>query len=71
MWAPRDRFPLHFIVFKQTASHIPHDGNVEQFFSRSGNLTDPNMDSDYLAALSLIGKNKDGYKPPAPEMFNK
>ena len=25
MWALRDKFPLHYIVFKQTASHIPHE----------------------------------------------
>lgn len=25
MWTLRDKFPLHFIVFKQTASHIPHE----------------------------------------------
>ena len=37
----QDRFPLHFIVFKQVSSHIPHEGNVEQLFSRSGYLSDP------------------------------
>ena len=26
----RHRFPLHFMVFKQTASHILHEANVEQ-----------------------------------------
>ena len=25
MWALKDRFPLHNIVFKQTACHIPHE----------------------------------------------
>ncbi len=30
MYKFRHRFPLHFIVFKQTASHIPHEANVEQ-----------------------------------------
>ena len=25
MWALKDRFPLHYIVFKQTACHIPHE----------------------------------------------
>ena len=28
----RQSFPLHFIVFKQTASHLPHEGNSEQLF---------------------------------------
>ena len=39
MWALRERFPLH--VFKQAASHLPHEANIEQFFSRAANLSDP------------------------------
>ena len=35
MWALRERFPLHFIVFKQTASHLGHEANVEQVFPPS------------------------------------
>ena len=31
----RLRFPLHFIVFKQVSSHIAHEANVEQYFSRA------------------------------------
>lgn len=31
----RDRFPLHFVVFKQVSSHIPHEANVEEYFSRA------------------------------------
>ena len=42
MWKLRHRFPLHFIVFKQMACHLPHEANVEQYFSRAGNLSDPN-----------------------------
>ena len=30
-----DRFPLHFIVFKQVSAHIAHEANVEEFFSRA------------------------------------
>ena len=30
MWSLRKRFPLHYIVFKQIASHLPHEANVEQ-----------------------------------------
>jgi hypothetical protein len=36
----RGAFPLHYTVFKQTAAHIPHEGNSEQLFSRSGALSD-------------------------------
>ena len=38
----RKSFPLHYQVFKQTASHLPHEGNSEQLFSRSGALSDDN-----------------------------
>ena len=54
-WELRERFPLHFIVFKQTAWHLSHEANVEQVFSRAGNLSDPNMDSEYLAHLVMVG----------------
>ena len=43
MYTFRNRFPLHYVVFKQTASHLPHEANVEQVFSRAGRLSDPNM----------------------------
>ena len=33
MWELRERFPLHFIVFKQTACHLSHEANVGQVFS--------------------------------------
>lgn len=33
MWALRESFPLHFIVFKQTACHLRHEANVEQVFT--------------------------------------
>ena len=36
MWAKRQEFPLHFFVFKQTASHLPHKANVEQIFFLGG-----------------------------------
>ena len=34
MWELRYRFPLHYIVFKQVSSHLPHEANVEEYFSR-------------------------------------
>ena len=42
--------------------------NVEQLFSRSGNLSDPNMDPEYLAILTSIGINKKVYKPSLSEI---
>ena len=44
VWHLRESFPLHYIVFKQTACHRSHEANVEQIFSRAGLLTDPNLD---------------------------
>eukprot|EP00966_Prymnesium_polylepis_P269885 6234860-Prymnesium_polylepis.2 len=26
LWAMRKDFPLHYFVFRQTASHLPHEG---------------------------------------------
>jgi hypothetical protein len=63
MWALRDRFPLHFLIFKQTACHLPHEANVEQVFSRAGNLSDPNMDPEFLAHLVMVLVNKKACKP--------
>ena len=58
MWAKRKDFPLHYFVFKQTASHLPHEGNVEQIFSLGGRLSDPNMNPSYLASLVFVGSNR-------------
>ena len=33
MWELRARFPMHFLVFKQMACHLPHEANVERRFS--------------------------------------
>ena len=56
----RQSFPLHYTVFKQTASHIPHEGNNEQLFSRSGYLSDDNgrMNPAHLAVWTSIGVNQ-------------
>ena len=35
MWALRNKFPLHYVIFQQTACHLPHEANVEQIFSRA------------------------------------
>ena len=41
----RKEFPLHHFVFMQPASHLPHEGNVEQCFLSPGAslYSDPNM----------------------------
>ena len=63
MWALRERFPLHFIVFKQTASHLGHEANVEQVFSRAGLLSDPNIDPEFLSQMVMLSVNKKWFNP--------
>ena len=60
MYSFRNRFPLHYFVFKMTASHLPHEANVEQVFSRAKRLADPNthMTSQHLALFVMVGMNK-------------
>ena len=68
LWAMRERFPLHLIVFKQTACHLPHEANVETYFSRAGLLTNPNMSPEYLGKLTSISVNRSTYKPSVAEI---
>ena len=71
MWALRESFPLHFIIFKQMASHLPHEANVEQIFSRAGLLSDPNLDPAYLAILVKVAFNKKAFKPTVAAIKDK
>ena len=71
MWAKRKEFPLHFFVFKQTASHLPHEGNVEQIFSLGGRLSDPNINPAYLACLVFFGSNMKVYMPPTKDIYQR
>ena len=64
LWAKRKELPLHYFVFRQTASHLPHEAKVEQVFSLGGRVSDPNMDPGYLAQLVYIGSNHMIYMPP-------
>ena len=69
----QNQFPLHYIVFKQTASHIPHEGNSEQIFSRSGTLSDDNgkMDAERLAIWTSIGINYDTFRPDVEKILER
>ena len=71
MWHLKDSSPLHYVVFKQTAVHIPHEANVEQVFSTAGRLSDAYQDPHHLARLTSIARNKKVYKPPAKEVFSR
>jgi hypothetical protein len=63
MWHMRERFPLHYAVFRRTASHLPHEGNFEQVFSRAGFLADAASGTEYFSNLVMCGMNKKACKP--------
>ena len=54
-----------------TACHLPHEGNVEQIFSRAGLLADPNLQPAFLGTLVKVGVNKKSYKPPLSDIRGK
>ena len=56
-----------------TASHLPHEGNSEQLFSRSGALSDDNgkMDPARLAVWMSIGVNYSTYKPTNEQILER
>ena len=56
---------------KQVASHLAHEANVEQVFSRAGGLTNPNMDPNFLAALVMAAVNKKAHCPLVAEIKDK
>ena len=71
MYNLRDSFPLHFVVFKQTAVHIPHEANVEQVFSTSRILSSAHTDPHHLARLNMIARNMSVYKPPVAKLLSR
>ena len=73
MYKVRNQYPLHFIVFKQTASHLPHEANSEQMFSRSGELSDNNgkMDPAHLAVWTSIGINYSTFRPSIADILTR
>ena len=63
LWDLRKEFPVHFTVFKQCASHLHHQANVEQIFSLAGRLSDPNLDPHLLPTLVRFHFNKKTFMP--------
>ena len=64
-------FPLHFVVFNQTECHLTVETNVEQVFSREGQLSEVNLDPDTLADMVSIIVNKHEYKPSVKDIMDK
>ena len=64
-------FPVHFFVFKQTVSHLEAETNVDQVFSRVGQLSEVNSDPDTLTDMVSIMINKHVYKPSVKDIMDK
>ena len=56
---------MHYILFKQVSSHLPHEANTEQLFSLAGSLSDDNgkMDPYRLSVWVSIGANRNAFMP--------
>ena len=64
-------FPLHFVVFNQTACHLTAEAKVEQVFSRTGQLSEVNLDPDVLTDMVSIMVNKLAYNPSVKDIMDK
>ena len=56
---------------KLDARYLPHEANVAQVFSRAGNLSDPNIDPEFLAHLVMVSVNKKAFQPSIEAIKNK
>ena len=65
-------YPLHFVVFKQTTCHLTAEANVEQVFSRVGQLSEVNLDPNGLTDMVSIMVNKLTYSTnPVKDIMDK
>ena len=71
MWKLRILFPFHFVVFNQTVCHLTDEDNVEQVFSRTGQLSEVNLDPDALTDMVSTIVNKFRYKPSVKDIMDK
>ena len=71
LYEVRLNFPLHYILFRQTASHIAHEANSEQLFSLAGRLADPNLEPRELGVLAKIASNALVYKPDYDDILQR
>jgi hypothetical protein len=54
IYSLKHKFPLHYIAFRQCASHISHEADVESLFFLSKGLTNWNMRPGFLRVLTLL-----------------
>jgi hypothetical protein len=69
--ALKNQFPLHYDVFRQTASHLPSEGNSEQLFSQAKHRADPNRTASNLRLLTKTAANKHKYKPAVAAIWKR
>ena len=70
MWQLRILFPLN-VVFKQTMCRLASETNVEQVFSRTGQLSEVYLESDPLVDMVSIMVNQFAYKPAVKDIMDK
>ena len=61
----KKKFPLHYIVFRQSPSHLSHEGNAERVFfgAKISVRVDAKMRSSVSRLATKIGVNKKRFKP--------
>ena len=64
-----DVMPLHYLLFRMCAAHLPHEANSESTFFRAGMLSDPNLEPGMHAVLTRINGNKATYKPLSEDIL--
>ena len=53
-----------FVIFKQTASHLPFEANVERAFTVAGYLSDPCRHAEHLIGdMAMAAVNRKAYGP--------
>ncbi len=62
---------MHFFGFNQTERHLTVEADVDQVFSRSGQLSEISLDPDALADMVSIMLNKLVYKPSVKDIMDK
>ena len=67
----KKKFPLHYTVFRQSSSHLSHEGNVERVFSGAKTRADAKMRSSMLRLVTKTGANKNRYKPTVAAIWSR
>ena len=65
------KFPLYHIVFRQSSSHLSHEGDVERVFSGAKARANAEMLSSMLRLITKIGMNKERYKPTVATIWSR